>query len=179
MAKAVKYHDMASKHGWPIFSSTQTDNRLALCKKALCPDRSLLVRLKDCYPSELEVQKYCKLKFLSEHYFSENAKNLRQLAWGGKYVTPKYALEGAFYPFVRCIQKTRPIDSGIIWIGTRHEYPRIYVDNLVADWLCPYARSGHVMTEPFEPLHQVLDNWSRLADRRLYPCLALPPMPDL
>ena len=56
MARTVRYHEMANKHGWPMFSSTQTDNRFALCKKALCPDRSLLVRLKDCYPSELETQ---------------------------------------------------------------------------------------------------------------------------
>jgi hypothetical protein len=35
------------------------------------------------------------------------------------------------------------------------------------------------MVEPFEPLHRVLDNWQRLADRRYYPCLMLPPVPEL
>lgn len=179
MAKSVKYHAMLNKHGWSIFSSSQTDNRIALCKKALCVDRSLIIKIKKCYSNDLDVQKYCKLKFLSEEYFNENAKRLLQLGWGGMYETPKYALEGAFYPFVRCVQRTRPIDTGIIWIGTRHEYPRIYVDNLVASWLCPYSKGGHVMTEPFEPLHRVLDNWSRLADRRFYPGLMLPPVPDL
>lgn len=170
---------MFNKHGWPIFSSAQTDNRIALCKRALCPDRSLIIKFKDCYQSEIETQKYCKIKFLSEEYFNENARSLQQLAWGGAYSTPKYALEGGFYPFVRCIKRTRPIDAGIIWIGTKHEYPRIYVDNLVANWLCPYSRGGHVMFEPFEPLHRVLENWSRLADRRLFPDLMLPPVPDL
>jgi len=179
MARAVRYHEKINKHGWPMFTASQTDNRFALCKKALCPDRTLLVRIKDCYASEFEIQKYCKLKFLSEEYFSENAKNFSQLAWGGMYTIHKFALEGAFYPFVRCMEKTRPVDSGVIWIGTRYEYPRIYVDNLVANWLCPYSKGGYVMTEPFEPLYRVLDNWSRLADRCLYPCLMLPPVPDL
>lgn len=179
MAKTVKYHAMVNKYGWPIFSSSQTDNRIALCKKALCVDRSLIIKIKKCYLSELDAQKYCKLKFLSEEYFNENAKSLLQLGWGGLYEAPKYALEGAFYPFVRCVQRTRPMDTGIIWIGTRHEYPRIYVDNLVANWLCPYSRGGHVMPEPFEPLHRVLDNWTRLADRRFYPDLLLPPVPDI
>lgn len=162
-----------------MFSPSQTENRIALCKSALCPDRSLIIKIKDCFASELETQKHCKLKFLSEEYFSENAKNITELAWGGKYKTPKYALEGAFYPFVRCIQRTRPVDAGIIWIGTRHEYPRIYVDNLVANWLCPYSRAGYVMTEPFEPIYKVLDNWRRLSDRRFFPDLLLPPVPDL
>lgn len=179
MAKSVRYREMVNDHGWSIFSSAQTENRIALCKRALCPDRSLLIRFKDCYLSELEAQKYCKMKFLSEHDFNKNAENLRQLAWGGRFVAPKYALEGGFYPFVRCVQKVRPLDSGIIWIGTRYEYPRIYVENLVANWLCPYSKGGHVMSEPFEPLHRVLDNWERLADRRYYPCLALPPLPTL
>lgn len=179
MAKAVKYHEMVNKYGWPMFSSTQTDNRIALCKRALCPDRSLIIKMKDCYESEVITQKYCKLKFLSEEYFNENLKNLLQLGWGGMYKTPKYALEGAFYPFVRCMQRTRPVDTGVIWIGTRYEYPRIYVDNLVANWLCPYSRGGHVLWEPFEPVYRVIQNWSRLADRRFYPDLQLPPVPDL
>lgn len=179
MARAVKYHEKFNKYGWPVITSTQTDNRIALCKRALCADRTLIIKIKDCYTSDIEVQKYCKLKFLSEEYFNENAKLLTGLAWGGMYKTPKYALEGAFYPFVRCIQRTRPVDAGIIWIGTRHEYPRIYVDNLVANWLCPYSRSGYVMTEPFEPIYRVLDNWARLANRRYFPDLTLPPVPDL
>lgn len=179
MAKAVKYHNMRNKEGWNIFSKAQTDNRLALCKKALCADRSLTIKFKDCFQSDTEIQKYCKIRFLSEEYFNENAKLLAELAWGGRFKTPENALEGAFYPFVRCIMRTRPIDAGIIWIGTKHEYPRIYVDNLVANWLCPYSRSGIVMVEPFEPVGRVLDNWSRLADRRFYPDLMLPPLPDL
>lgn len=179
MARAPKYHARLNKNGWPIFTSTQTDNRIALCKKALCIDRTMLIRFKDCYKDEQQIAEFCKLRFLSEEYFTENLKSISQLAWGGAYTNYKFALEGAFYPFVRCIQRVRPLDHGAIWIGTRHEYPRIFVNNLVADWLCPYSRSGIVMTEPFEPLYRVLDNWQRLSDRRLYPSLNLPPVPDL
>lgn len=179
MTKAVKYHELVNKNGWPMFTSNQTENRFALCRKALCPGRDLGIKMKDCYSSQSQIQKYCKLEFLSEESFSANAEDLSQLAWGGMYANYKQALEGAFYPFVRCIQRVRPIDSGVIWIGTRHEYPRIYVDNLVADWLCPYSKGGHVMVEPFEPLGRVLANWSRLSDYRYYPCLTLPPVPDL
>jgi hypothetical protein len=179
MARGVKYHERFSKHGWPMFTTTQTDNRIALCKRALCPDRSLIIKFKDCYQSETEIQKFCKLRFLSEEYFTYHVKEVRALAWGGMFVKYKNALEGAFYPFVRCMKRTRPVDTGIIWIGTRHEYPRIFVDNMVANWLCPYSKGGHVMTEPFEPVYRVLDNWHRLSDRRFYPFLNLPPIPEL
>lgn len=179
MARAVKYHHKRNQYGWPLFTSNQTENRIALCRKALCPQRDLTLRFKDCYPSEQEIVKFCKLQFLSEEYFNENAKSIQEMGWGGCYKTPKSALEGAFYPFVRCIQRCRPIDTGIVWIGTKYEYPRIYVDNLVANWLCPYSEAGYVMSEPFEPLPRVLQNWSQLADRRRYPSLSLPPSPDL
>lgn len=162
-----------------MFTANQTDIRIALCKKALCPDRSMIIKFKDCYQSEAHIESLSKTKFLSEEYFTEVAKSVIELGWGGKFATPKTALEGAFYPFVRCILKSRPVDSGIIWIGTKYEYPRIYVDNLVADWLCPYAKNGTVMVEPFEPLSRVIANWRRLSDRRLYPALLLPPTPDL
>lgn len=179
MASGSRYHEMFTKEGWPVFSSTQTENRIALCKKALCPDRSLIIRFKDCYVSDSEAAKYRKLRFTSEECFNKSAEEIRELAWGGRYFTPKYAIEGGFYPFVRCAQKIRPVDAGIIWIGSRYEYPRVLLNNLVASWLCPYTKSGLVMTEPFEPIGKVLSNWSRLSDRRLYPCLTLPPVPDL
>jgi hypothetical protein len=38
---------------------------------------------------------------------------------------------------------------------------------------------GYILTEPFEPLSKVIANWDRLADRRLYPALDLPPIPEL
>lgn len=170
---------MFGSGGWPILSSTQTENRIALCKRALCPDRSLIIRFKDCYECEEQSVEYRKTRFTSEECFNENAGKIRQLAWGGRYSAPKYAVEGAFYPFVRCMQRIRPVDDGIIWIGTRYEYPRIWLNNLVASWLCPYSSMGYVMTEPFEPICRVLENWTRLADKRLYPSLDLPPIPDL
>lgn len=162
-----------------MFTSSQTENRFALCKKALCPDRTLSLKVKDCYQSEAEAQKFCKLKFLSEDFFMLSLEKVQQLGWGGRYLMPKYALEGAFYPFVRCFSGCRPIDTGCIWIGTRHEYPRIYVDNRVANWICPYSRMGHIIVEPFEPLHRVIENWSKLANKRRYPELDLSPVPDL
>lgn len=179
MARTAKYHEKLNGYGWPLFTSTQTDNRFSLCRKALCPTRKLTIKIKDCYSSDPQIQGLCKLKFLSEDYFDINLAKVEQLAWGGKFTTHKYALEGAFYPFVRCIERHRPIDTGCIWIGTRHEYPRIYVDNLVANWLCPYSKMGYVLTEPFEPLHRVIENWGKLANRTLYPFLNLPPVPPL
>lgn len=179
MVKSTKHHERFSATGWPVFTANQTDIRIALCKRALCPDRSLIIKFKNCYESEGQIKEFCKTRFTSEDDFSENARDLAQLGWGGRFLTPKSALEGAFYPFVRCVKRVRPIDSGIIWIGTKHEYPRIYVDNLAANWLCPYSKGGLVMVEPFEPIYRVIENWARLSDRRLYPCLSLPPTPDL
>lgn len=179
MARAVKYHEKVNAYGWPLFTSTQTDTRLALCKKALCPDRRMLIRIKDCYESEAVAQTFCKLEFTCEDDFDYVLGRINHLAWGGKYAKHKFALEGGFYPFVRCIELHRPLDVGCIWIGTRHEYPRIYVDNLVARWVCPYSKMGHVMIEPFEPLDKVIQNWEKLADYRYYPCLSLPPVPGM
>lgn len=179
MARAVQYHQRYSATGWPLFTSTQTDNRIALCKKSLCPDRSLRIKLKDCYQSDSDIEKLCKLKFIYSEYFSEHFKKVAELGWGGKFKTPKFAHEGAFYPFVRFVEGCRPIDQGCIWIGTKHEYPRIYVNNLVADWLSPYSGMGYILTEPFEPIGNVLNNWRRLSDKRFYPNLDLPVVPEL
>lgn len=178
MAKNVRFHQRSNENDWPVFTANQTDIRIALCRAALCPDKKMILRFKDCYQSDTDIEKFCKTEFLSEEYFNLLIDSLRGLAWGGKYKSPKCALEGAFYPFVRCVKRVRPIDSGIIWIGTRYEYPRIWIDNMVATWLCPYSKGGHVMVEPFEPLHRVLDNWARLSDRRFFPFLDLPPVPE-
>lgn len=179
MARAVKYHQQYSATGWPLFTSSQTDNRIALCRKSLCPDRSLTLKFKDCYESDSILQGLCKLSFVYGEYFTEHLKRIAELGWGGRYKVPKFAHEGAFYPFIRCVEGCRPVDSGCIWIGTKHDYPRIYVDNRVADWLCPYSGMGHILTEPFEPLSKVIANWDRLADKRFYPGLDLPPIPEL
>jgi hypothetical protein len=139
----------------------------------------LTVKFKDCYESELVAEKYCKLEFIYGEYFTEHLKKVNELAWGGLYRVPKNAPEGAFYPFIRCLERHRPTDTGCIWIGTKHEYPRIYVNNLVADWLCPYTKMGHILNEPFAPIGDVIQNWQRLSDKRLFPNLDLPPVPDL
>lgn len=179
MARAAKYHQQYSATGWPMFTATQTDNRIALCRKALCPDRSLTLKFKNCYESELVAERYCKLRFLYGEYFTEHLKKINELGWGGEYKVPKIAPEGAFYPFVRCLERHRPADVGCIWIGTKHDYPRIYVNNMVADWLCPYTKMGHILTEPFALLGDVIQNWRRLSDKRLFPSLDLPLVPDL
>lgn len=179
MGRTVRYYQKYTKDGWPLFTANQTDIRIALCRKALCIDRSLRIKFKDCYESDSAIVRHCKLKFLYGEYFTCNLSKINELGWGGVFKTPSQALEGAFYPFVRYIHGSKPIDTGCIWIGTKHEYPRIYVDNMVADWLCPYSKMGYVMTEPFEPLYRVIQNWRRLANRRLYPGLLLPPVPDL
>lgn len=179
MARTTKFHEQRSSTGWPVFSSTQTDNRIALCRKALCPNRSLTIKFKDCYDSLSSVESLCKLKFIYAEYFAEHFKKVNELGWGGRFSVPRNAHEGAFYPFIRCMERHRPVDSGCVWIGTRHEYPRIYVNNHVADWLCPYSRMGYILTEPFEPLSKVIANWDRLCDKRFYPDLDLPPIPEL
>jgi hypothetical protein len=38
---------------------------------------------------------------------------------------------------------------------------------------------GYILTEPFEPLSSVIANWKKLSDKRLYPGLDLPPIPEL
>jgi hypothetical protein len=179
MARGIRHHQRFTPFGWPLFTASQTDIRLALCRRALCPDRSLALRFKDCYESDSVVQQFCKLEFLAPQYFAENLLRVGELGWGGRYKVPRVALEGAFYPFIRCVVGHRPVDQGCIWIGTKHDYPRIFVNNHVADWLCPYSSSGHVMTEPFEPLPRVIANWGRLSNPRIFPCLLLPPVPDL
>lgn len=160
-----------------MFTSTQTDNRFALCKEALCPTRKMILRFKNCYKNDLQIQEYAKLRATSRREFTEILLAIDEFGWGGEYCSYKFALEGAFYPFVRCSGRV-PIDSGAIWIGTKHEYPLIYVKNTVANWLCPYTKTGSVMVEPFEPLPRIIENWHRLSDRRLYPCLRLDPLPS-
>jgi hypothetical protein len=166
---------MYSESGRLVFSKSQTDNRFALCKAALCPTRIHTIRLKAIYEDTEDIEKFAINDF-DELLFNRMLVRLSQIAWGG--VFTKYDLdyspEGAFYPFVRFSGRGyKPIDTGAIWIGARHCYPRIFVDNGVANWVEPYSRSGIVMTEPFEPYANVRQNMRRLANKAIYPMLEL------
>lgn len=135
-----------------------------------------MLRFKQWQNSDYDIQKRARMTPTSREDFSEVLADINQFGWGGRYYKFEQALEGAFYPFVRCSGRV-PVDTGAIWIGTRYDYPLIYVDNTVANWICPYTKSGKVMVEPFEPFHRVVENWHRLSNRRLYPCLKLAPVP--
>ena len=147
-----------------------------LCREALCAnDRSLRLKFKDCYENELAVQRHARLRFQSVEQFNAVYQEIEQYGWGGRYIKIEESLVGAFYPFVR-VRGSKPVDTGAIWIGTFEDFPKIYVDNLVANWICPYTRGGLVMREPFEPVGRVLANWERLANGALYPALDLDPI---
>ena len=175
--KRNKHRVQLNKYGWPLFTASQTENRIALCKEALCPTRELIIRFKNCYENDLSIQRRARLTATSRQEFSEILAEINERGWGGEYCTYKQALEGAFYPFVRCSGR-KPVDTGAIWIGTRYDYPLIFVDNSVANWVCPYTKSGKVMSEPFEPYARVVQNWGRLSNRKLYPSLNLQPVPS-
>lgn len=170
-----KYHEELNDYGWPLFNKTQTDSRLALCRAALCPRSNMKLVFKDIYENDLQIQSFARLRLTSRDDFTDIFEMLKERAWGGRFVKLIKALEGGFYPFVRNVEGN-PVDSGAIWIGTRHSYPMIYVENTVANWICPYTKSGLIMTEPFDTLPNVLLNWERLANKKLYPCLSLEPV---
>jgi hypothetical protein len=174
--QSKKHYEQLNKYGWPVFSKAQTDNRLALCKQAICQGRKYVIRFKRWYNTELDIQKHAKLRTTSRQEFTEILEEINQFGWGGIYCQIEQAIEGGFYPFVRC-SGNKPIDTGAIWIGTRHDFPLIYINNTVADWICPYTKSGNVMTEPFDTLPQVVQNWHRLSNRKLFPSLRLQPLP--
>ena len=171
-----KHQERLNTYGWPVFTKAQTEMRLALCKAAVAPTRKYLIRFKDCYENDLEIQQHSKLQKLSRHIFDETLQQINEKSWGGKYRKYDIALEGAFLPFVRC-SGVKPLDQGAIWIGTKHDYPLIFINNFVAHWLCPYTKMGLIMTEPFDTYSSVVQNWSRLSNRKLYPCLDLDPVP--
>lgn len=169
------FHKRYSESGRLIFTKSQTDNRFALCKAALCPTRKYSIRFKAIYEDQEHIEDFAKLEF-DEIAFFRTISKLYQIGWGGKF--DKYdkdsAPEGAFYPFVR-FQGVGyiPIDTGTIWIGARDCYPRIFVDNGVANWIEPYSRSGLVMTEPFDIHSEVVKNMKRLSNKAIFPMLEI------
>jgi len=150
-------------------NKTQAEARIALCKEALSQPR-LVSRLKACYRSEEEVDDWRKPVFTSAEDFTRHSKGIElELGWPGTF--EKYelspCLEGAIYPFMRYRgYSTRfPIDSGFIWIGNKHCFPRIWVDNGFSAWQEPYDKNGIVQTFPFLPASELQDQLDRLGKR--------------
>lgn len=174
MSQARKpFHKKYSDSGKLIFTKSQTDNRFALCKAALCPTRKYSIRFKAIYAEQSEIEAFSRLEF-DEIAFLRNLVKLHEIGWGGKFkkYEKEYSPEGAFYPFIRFRGAGYiPIDTGAIWIGARDCYPRIFVDNGIANWIEPYSRSGSVMTEPFDIYSEVSKNMKRLSNKAVFPML--------
>jgi hypothetical protein len=108
------------------------------------------------------------------YLFTKQYFELNQKAWGGEYLDYDKitAPEGAFFPFVRTrFNSHQPIDEGCIWIGNMSEFPRIYVNNSVARWTCPYSKCGFVRKEPFLPMAEARKILPRLMNKVIYPDL--------
>lgn len=121
----------------------------------------------------------CSLcEFDSVSSLSDRYEKLDQVGYGGKFekYEKQYCPEGALFPFVRVRGRKnfQFIDTGCIWIGTRFEYPRIFVRNEVANWLCPYSPGGYVRKDPFRPYHQVIQILPRLMNKAHHPDIEIP-----
>lgn len=170
-----RYYEKFSESGWGLFTKSQTDNRFALCKAALCPTTSLCLRFKAVYKSQEEVERFCRTKFVAPELFTKSYAEIEELGWGGRYMNydKGYASYGAFYPFVRTAgtRSFRPVDTGCIWIGTDREYPLIFLRNGVATWISPYSPGGYVRSEPFIQWPTIRNHIKSLSDKRIYPDL--------
>lgn len=117
------------------------------------------------------------LEFDSVDELSNRYLRLNELGYGGEFekYDKQYCPEGALYPFVRVRgrKKYEIIDTGCIWVGTRFEYPRIFVDNDVANWLCPYSQGGSVRIDPFRPYFQVIQIMPKLMNKYHHPDIEL------
>lgn len=167
-----KLHYKYSENGTLLFTETQTKRRFALCREALGNDKSYTFRVKCIYSSLTHVEENAIVDIDKIHLFTQKYFELNQLAWGGKYMDyEKFAAPvGAFFPFVRTRFKShQPIDEGCIWIGGISEFPRIYVSNTIAKWICPYSKCGFVRKEPFLPMAEARKILPRLMNRVIYP----------
>lgn len=173
-----KFHERYGDSGHFYFSIPQADNRFALCKESLLFERGVLVKFKKIYGSMRDVELCSILEFDSVDALSERYDKLNQLGYGGEFerYDKQYCPEGALFPFVRVRgrKKYEIIDTGCIWAGTRFEYPRIFVDNDVANWLCPYSPGGFPRKDPFRPYYQVIQITSKLMNKLHHPDIQLP-----
>lgn len=169
-----KFHGRYSDDGHFYFSRTQTDNRFALCKESLTYKKGVKIRLRRIYSSIKDVEKCSLPEYWSVHKLHKRYVDLALLADGGRYYRydQECCPEGALFPFVRTANSSlAPIDTGCIWLGSRFDYPLIFVDNEVAKWISPYSEGGFPRIDPFRPYFEVIDILPKLMNKARYPDL--------
>ena len=169
-----KLHFRYSESGALLFTKAQTKKRFALCREALTNNKSYSLRIKNIYESQEDIERNAMKEFIVESLFTDRYFQLHQRSWGGLYFNYEEfaAVEGAFFPFVRTkFRKHQAIDEGCIWIGSKSEFPLIYVHNSIAKWTSPISKSGFVRTEPFLPVSEARKILPRLMNRVIYPDL--------
>ena len=159
-----------TQSGHFIFNKMQSQARLRLCKDALRGIRCWL-RFKDIYRSQEEAAKYAIQTFIGPETFDAHLQEIEcELGWNGKSNSYENAglAEGGFYPFARCkgSHGANLIDMGCIWIGNRHCYPRIYVDNELAWWDEPYDLNGELAQFPFLPYSELHSKMHKLRNAK-------------
>jgi hypothetical protein len=167
-----KFHGRFGESGHYYFSLTQTDNRFALCRACLRFDAKVTIKFKRIYGSMLDVERCSIVKYENLKQLTERYQAIDELAFGGEFYRydKEYCPEGAFFPFIRATGKTRLeiIDTGCIWLGTKFEYPRVFVDNDVANWLSGYSPGGYPRIKPFLPYDKVIDILPKLMHKKNY-----------
>lgn len=169
------YQERFSDTGHYYFSLTQVDIRFSLCKESLLFEHGIYLYFKKVYRSLRDIEECAVLRGDNKRKLRERYRSLEDLGFGGKFkkYDKEYCPEGAMFPFVRARgrRKLDILDTGCIWLGTRFEYPLVYVDNGVADWVSCYSQTGRVRKDPFRPYYQVVDLVPKLCDKEKYPDL--------
>jgi hypothetical protein len=171
-----RFQERYSDSGHFYFSLTQVDNRFALCKECLRFKKGVKIRLRRVYASTQDVERSAVVEYRSVRDLHTRYFDLAVRADGGEYYKydKSYCPEGSLFPFVRTAASSFvPIDTGCIWLGTRFEHPRIFVDNQVAKWISPYSPGGFPRLDPFRPYSEVIDIFSKLMNQSRYPDLDL------
>jgi hypothetical protein len=138
----------------------------------LLHENGIILRFKKIYGSLRDIELCALTEFDSIEELSDRYERLNSLGYGGEFFKPDTVSspEGGLYPFLRVRGRKRYefIDSGCIWIGTKFEYPRVFVDNEIANWFCPYSPGGVVRREPFLPYAKAIQIMPRLLNRNRY-----------
>lgn len=157
------------------FSKTEVDARIALCKEALIYKRGINIRFKKIYEGYSDLERCSTVEFQQVSELQDKYARLSEVGYGGEFCfyEKDYLPEGALLLFVRVkgLKRYEFIDEGCIWVGTRFDYPLIFVDNSVANWVCPYSPAGSVRMKPFLPYAQVIKVLPQLMHSRNYPDL--------
>lgn len=163
--------------GHPYMTQRQSVARFDLCREALAFQSNVFIRFKKLYESFAQMEEYSILDCSDSSVLNDKYLQLYELGYGGEFSRyDKFTCpEGALFPFVRLKgrKKFEFIDTGCIWIGTKFDYPRIFVDNSVANWLNPYSHTGFVRTDPFLPYFQVIKIKHKFTSESLYPDIEL------